>query len=255
MRLSAILLALPLLAAADQQKPLLQTVQDKFQDFQKDPQSFLTDLYEQGKTFIPGSVTNPVDTAASKVAAKNVVPLTKYNWVETLQSGPSTAGAGIENWMVLVSGGNKTCYGRCGKVEQAWNETAAVFAATTSSAPKLGYIDCDNEAVLCATWAAGPPAIWYIQLPHPAGDQSTPATTIHIVTLNHTTVTAQEIIEIHTEKNYEKVPAYEGAFHPFDGYLAMLGINMALGWVITAFALIPSWAFMIGISFLSRSVM
>ena len=48
---------------------------------------------------------------------------------------------------------------------------------------------------------------------------------------------------------------YEGAFHPFDGSLAKFGLNQPMAYLLTAFALVPSWAFMIIISLASRSLM
>jgi len=154
--------------------------------------------------------------------------------------------------MVLVSGGNKSCFGQCGEVEKAWNETAALLSADPS-APHLGYINCDDQPILCSIWVAGPPAVWYFQLPISTVDQSKPATTLHIVTLNTTTITTQDIVQIHTKKTYENVAPYEGIFHPFDGWVAQLGLNIPIGYVLWVFGIVPSWAMMVGISFFSRS--
>ena len=240
MRLSIpLLLALPAIAAAQEQKPLSETVQSWF---------------NKAKSYIPTAAQEPIAASAAKVAAANVTPLTRSNWEEVLSPSTTSPGQGPETWMVFVSGGNKTCYGRCGKVEEAWNETAALFAADPS-APHLAYLNCDKEAILCATWAANPPTVWHIQRPVAQADQSTPATTIHIVGLNATTTTAQELVQIHTQKTYEKRPVYEGAFHPFDGYLAKFFLNKPAGYAIFAFSQIPSWAFMIGISMFSRNIM
>ena len=129
-----------------------------------------------------------------------------------------------------------------------------MFAIDPSS-PHLAYANCDENPILCATWAAGVPTIWHIQLPVTQPDQSHPATTIHIISLNTSTTTAADIVKIHTSKNYEKVPVYEGAFHPFDGYLTKFGLNQPMAYLLTAFALVPSWAFMIVISLASRSLM
>lgn len=234
--LAPLLLALPAIATAQEQKPLGQSLLDKV------------------KSYIPGLAQEPVAAGAAKVAAANVTPLTNSNWEEVLSPKTTSPGQGPETWMVFVSGGNKTCYGRCAKVEEAWNETAALFAADPT-APHLAYINCDKQTVLCSTWAAAAPTIWHIQRPIAQADQSTPATTIHIVPLNTTTTTAQKIVQIHTQKTYEKRPVYEGAFHPFDGYLAKWYLNKPAGYAIFAFSQIPSWAFMIGISMFSRNMM
>ena len=233
--LAPLLLVLPAIATAQEQKPLGQS------------------FFDTVKSYIPAFAQEPVAAGAAKVAAANVTPLTSSNWEEVL-SPKTSPGQGPETWMVFVSGGNKTCYGRCAKVEEAWNETAALFAADPT-APHLAYINCDKQAVLCSTWAAAAPTIWHIQRPIAQADQSTPATTIHIVPLNTTTTTAQKIVQIHTQKTYEKWPVYEGAFHPFDGYLAKFYLNKPAGYAIFAFSQIPSWAFMIGISMFSRNMM
>ncbi len=104
---SAFLLALPAIVAAQQQKPLQDTVQEWF---------------NKAKSFIPGAVTSPIDTATARVAAEKVTLLTKDNWVSTLTpSAVSSFSDAPEEWIVLFSGGNKTCYGRCEPLEKAWN--------------------------------------------------------------------------------------------------------------------------------------
>ncbi|KAL8822440.1 MAG: hypothetical protein Q9191_006826 [Dirinaria sp. TL-2023a] len=233
------LIALPAIAAAQQQKPLIENLQSWF---------------DKAKSYIPAGTKEPVAAGAAKAAAQSVTPLTKSNWQSVLSAGASNPKDGPEEWMVLVTGGNKSCYGRCAGVDKAWNETAAVFAADPT-APHLASINCDQEPILCATWATGPASVWHIQRPVPQTDQSTPATTIHVIKLNTTTTTAGEIIAIHTGKTYEREPVYEGAFHPFDGLLAKYYLNVPLGQALFYFSLIPSWAFMIVISMVSRNLM
>lgn len=68
-----------------------------------------------------------------------------------------------------------------------------------------------------------------------------------------TTVTAQDIVKIHTEKAYKEVDEYTGLFHPVNGTLAKFGLLTPLGYLMWAMGSIPSWAFMILISFFSRT--
>lgn len=240
MRLTTSLLAiLPLTIAAEQQKPLRETIQS---------------LFDRVRGYVPNAASAPVASTAAKAAASNVVPLTKDNWKSVLTPSTSDPFEGPESWMVFFSGGNKSCYGRCAGVEQAWNESATLLAADPSS-PRLAYVNCDKQPILCATWAAGPPTIWHIQLPVVQPDQSKPATTVRIVGLNTTTTTAADIVKIHTQKTYEKRPVYEGALHPFDGWVAKYGLLTPLGYALFAFANVPSWAFMIVISMFSRYIM
>lgn len=243
MRLTtAFLVALPALAAAQQQLPLASTLQ-----------SWL----EKAKSYLPDVATAPATTAAAKAAAANITPLTVDNWQSVLAPSPSHASNtwdGPETWMVFVSGSNKTCHGLCGGLEVAWNKTAALFAADPT-APHLGYINCDKSPVLCAIWHAHPPTVWYIQRPIPAKDQSRAPTTVRILRLNTTTTTTQEIARIYTDKTYEKVDVYEGAFQPFDGWMAQLGLAKPIAYVLVGVSMVPSWAFMIVISFVSRNLM
>lgn len=117
-------------------------------------------------------------------------------------------------------------------------------------------IDCESERVLCAAWSSGAPSVWYYQVPQaqPAGQERLP-TPLHVVYMNTTTVTPQELYEIHSKKNYEKVDAYEGAFHPTDGWVAKYNLTLAFGYFIYGIGAIPSWMFMLGISFFSRTFM
>ncbi|KAL8977803.1 MAG: hypothetical protein Q9205_006472 [Flavoplaca limonia] len=237
---SALLLILPFLTAAQQQKPLSESLQS---------------WIEKAKSYIPSADTAPVAATAAKAANNNVVTLKSSNWQSVLSPSESAdPSQGPEEWMVLFSGGNKSCYGRCARVEKAWNESIVLFAADPT-APHLAYVHCDQSPVLCTTWAASVPTIWHIQLPVPTADQSRPATTIRKLGLNTTTVTAGDIVKIHAEKTYEKRPVYEGALHPFDGWAARAGLNGPLGYVLYAAANIPSWAFMILLSMGSRYVM
>ena len=241
---TTLLFLLPTLATAQSQKPLGAKVGDNIQSW-----------LNAAKAYLPPSITSPIQAGAAQAAAINVTPLNLDNWRLTLTPSSSSASStGPETWMVLVSGGNKTCFGQCIGIELAWNESASAFGPDPT-APRLGYINCDTDAILCSVWAAGPPAIWHIQLPVPAIDQSKPATTIHIVPLNTTTSTAQDIIEIHYAKTFEKTPVYEGAFHPFDGWLAQYGLNVPIGYILFGFSKVPSWMFMIIVSFASRTIM
>jgi hypothetical protein len=240
---TSLALALPALAAAQAQAPL----GDQARAWYEKAKSYLP----QGT--VPSAIKDPVGASASKLAAKNVTPLTMANYEAFLTPDHSSAHSPQE-WMVFVSGGNKTCGGHCVKLEQEWNETASLFAADPT-APTLGYVNCDTQAVLCATWQARPPTIWHIQRPIAQADQSTPASTVHINYLNITTATVGDMVALHSGKQYEQGVLYEGLFQPFDGRLAQFGVNKIVGYVMFAFGLIPSWAYMLVISMVSRTIM
>lgn len=73
--------------------------------------------------------------------------------------------------------------------------------------------------------------------------------------MNSTTVTPEELYQVHSKKNFENSPAYEGALHPTDGWLAQYNLLVPFGYVIYGVGTVPSWLFMVGISFFSRTFM
>ncbi|KAI9665698.1 MAG: hypothetical protein M1821_003632 [Bathelium mastoideum] len=240
-----ILLWLPVLVVAQDQVPLVDQVKGWFGKAQSYVQSA-----------VPPAVTNPIDTAASKVAATSVSPVTLDNWRDVLKPSTSAKGTEPQEWMVYVTGANKTCYGLCGRADAAWNESTALLGSTPN-APQLGLLNCEESPVLCNAWAIGPPMIIHAFLPRPLPDQSTPATTVRFIGLNRTAVAASDIWEMASsgKGTYRETDPYEGYFHPFDSFLAHQGLNIYLGTFIYYVAMVPSWAFMIAISFFSRSFM
>lgn len=138
----------------------------------------------------------------------------------------------------------------------AISQESVLLFSVDPTAPHLGYLDCEANQVLCAAWSASAPSVMYYQVPkeQPAGAERLP-TPLHIIYLNSTTVTPETIYKIHSEKIYEKTPAYEGALHPVDGWVAKYQLNIPMGYVIWGLGVVPSWMFMIGISFFSRTVM
>ncbi|KAI9865553.1 MAG: hypothetical protein M1824_002293 [Vezdaea acicularis] len=223
---SALFLALPLLAAAEEQKPL---------------KAWLDKL----SSYIPSAVQHPIENAAAKSAKVHVTHVTMYNLKDTLVPNGQP-----QEWWVYVTGGNTTCFGQCKITGQAWNESAALIQAS-SHPPKLGTINCEASPILCNIWSAKPPALWRINIPATVGEP----TEIRIKELNSTTTTASELLSLRTAKKWDQVPVYDGPFHPFDGILSKLGLNVVVGYVLYVYNLLPSWFFMVAISFISRNWM
>ncbi|EAA63892.1 hypothetical protein AN1991.2 [Aspergillus nidulans FGSC A4] len=240
MRFIPLLALLPALAVAEEQVPLADRVQGWF---------------NKAKSYLP--TATPVIPVAEKVAEvpkkviqeKTVTPFNATNWQSLLEPA-----ADAQDWLVFITGGNKTCFGRCGKAEEAFNQSVLLFAADPTS-PNLGYLDCESNQLLCSAWSAGAPSVWYFKVPQAQVTGERPSTPLHIVYVNSTTVTPESIYRIHAEKTYENKPAYEGAFHPTDGWLAQCGLLVPLGYVIYGFGVVPSWLFMIVISMASRTMM
>ncbi|KAI9812383.1 MAG: hypothetical protein M1832_000418 [Thelocarpon impressellum] len=250
---SALVCTLPLLVAAQAEQQQQQQQQQKpLGGLLEKLQSYIPpQAYAVLAKLAPGLATGPVQEAAARVAAKNVTPLTLENWRDTLTAGEAVSReAEPKVWWVYVTGGNKTCLGQCDRADKAWNESA-MRLATTSSSPHLASINCDAAPVLCNSWSAGAPAIWHITRPATADAK----TDIRILPLNATTVTSAEIMRVHGAQTWKDAPLYEGPFHPFDGIVAKLGLSQAVGYVLWAFAIVPSWAFMLVISLFSRSFM
>lgn len=105
MRLSPLLTLLPALAVAQEQVPLMDRVQGWF---------------NKAKSMVPNPQI-PVAPAveqkvAGKVAAQSVQPFNLTNWQSLLQ--PSTD---AQDWLVFITGGNQTCFGRCEQAEKSFN--------------------------------------------------------------------------------------------------------------------------------------
>ncbi|TKA82699.1 hypothetical protein B0A55_01271 [Friedmanniomyces simplex] len=253
MRTSPLLLALPALATA-QQIPFLDQLNPYIDQVKGYFGAATSTVASAASSAIPSSISipNPAASAAAAFAATKVPRLTLENQKSLLV--PSSTVGGPEEWLLFVTGGNKSCFGLCESAERAWNESVGLMSAS-STPPHFTLLDCDDQGVLCAAWALSPPTVIHMLLPQPLPDQSKPATTVRSIHLNRTTVAAPEIAAIHLQETYKEVPPYEGLWHPFDGPLAEYGVQIPVGYALWGFSKVPSWAFMIGVSFLSRSFM
>jgi hypothetical protein len=104
--------------------------------------------------------------AAAKAGGKTLHVLTLNDWEQTIRSSVRPESTTSEEWWVMVTGGNSSCFGHCTTAETAFNQTAALWSINPS-APHLGYLDCDNQPVLCNSWGAGPPSLWILDVPAP----------------------------------------------------------------------------------------
>lgn len=245
---------LPSLALAEQHPflAMLQPYIDQAQPYLQQVQPYI----DSAKSYLPSQQPTAAATAAGSTPSRmsstsSIIELTSANYEQYFHP-PTTPSSiiGHENWMILVSGGNKTCQGHCGAVDDSWIKAAGTLAAS-STPPKLGYVNCDSQALMCSALFAVPPAIWYLERATAAG-MSSP---IHIVPLNVSSVTAPELVAIHAQKTYLDRPLYEGYMHPFDGPVAKAGLTVPVGYLVYVFTLVPSWTIMLAVSFLSRTMM
>ncbi|KAL2260989.1 hypothetical protein VTK26DRAFT_4835 [Humicola hyalothermophila] len=292
---SAALLALPLLSssAAAAESPFEQ-YKAKFQNFLSSfgassvPEK--ADSAEAAAAAASSAASAATGKAKKAVAAepKQIETLRFDGWKETLYAPVQADASTPEEWLVLISGGNKTCYGHCARLEKAFNASALPFASLPDSQSDrlhLGYLNCDDHPVLCNAWSAGTGSLWHLELlPPPA------PVVIHTRRFNLTTVTEQDLVDAFVkyksgaeaeeakkeqeQREKEKAEGGEGEgekvkrrelrfvrfdndgwLHPFDGKLARYGLNVPLGYAVWALNSIPSWAMMLAISFISRTMM
>ncbi|ORY60109.1 uncharacterized protein BCR38DRAFT_488295 [Pseudomassariella vexata] len=231
---AAAVLSFPLLASAD-----LPEYQAQFQNY--------LDKF-MGYVPIP-SKSDPVGAAEAKVGEMKMDVLTLTNWKETLYAPVTDGSTTPEEVWVLITGGNKTCFGHCDKIETAFNQSAAKFAVLPGG-PHTALLNCENEPVLCNAWSAPTGALWIFEmLPEPA------EINIWSKRLNFTTTTSDDIVQLQQDGFKEKAKLHDGMFHPFNGSLAKNGLSIPVGYVLWGFNLIPSWLFMIVVSMLSRTMM
>ncbi|OLN86665.1 hypothetical protein CCHL11_03773 [Colletotrichum chlorophyti] len=241
MRVSATtVLALPLLATA---------AESQFEQYKAQFQNFLSSFGASAPTVSQESAAVPEPAAPAATTTKEISTLTSENWKDVLYAPVKPDAAKPEEWWVLITGGNKTCFGHCDKIETAFNESAAKFAKLPES-PHLGYLNCDDQPVLCNGWSAGTASIWSINM-LPAGSQID----IYRKRLNITTTTSDDIVDLWKKQSKAEWTLTENIFHPFNSWVAQNNLTIPVGYFFWAFNLIPNWLFMILVSFGSRTLM
>lgn len=98
------ILSLPLLAAAD-----VPEYQAQFENYLGQAQSFLgkvTDKIPHPNRF------DPVAAAEAKAGSLNLDILSLNSWKDTLYGPVKPGSTTPEEWWVLITGGNKTCFGK-----------------------------------------------------------------------------------------------------------------------------------------------
>lgn len=258
--------ALPLLALAHE---------DPFAPYKAQLQSVLG----KAMSYLPNPGTHDAVAALeAKMGSMRMSTLTLENWRDTLYEHVAPDATAPDEWWVLLTGRNRTCFGEflhglrlapsqrgpalaaawltcmamqghCAKVEQAFNETAAKFAIAPGS-PRMAYLNCDDQPILCNSWSASTGHVWSINmLPAPRHID------IYKKRLNLTTTTSDDLVEAAQGKDGHGWTLLDSWFHPFDGKATELGLAVPWGYIIWAFNLVPNWLLMIVVSFASRSMM
>ncbi|KAF1836903.1 hypothetical protein BDW02DRAFT_566666 [Decorospora gaudefroyi] len=244
---SSLVFALPALAVAEEQVPILDKVK-----------GFFNKATAAVSSSIPSMPSAPVDTATTKAASTAAAaiqhPLTLENWKEVITVDATASPPTTQDWLVFITGGNNTCFGMCGNATKAWNASLPILAAMPN-APKFAYLDCEAETIMCNSWSVGAPSLYYFQVPKPMADQSAPVPTVRYKYLNRTTTTTETIKNLIVDNEIEQIQPYEGPFHPFSGWMQQYNLAVPYAYTTWAFTKMPSWLPMIAISFLSRSFM
>ncbi|RMZ80378.1 hypothetical protein DV738_g2788, partial [Chaetothyriales sp. CBS 135597] len=209
--------------------------------------------FEKAKAFIPSSST----AAATVVSAEDVVAQPEHQSepvvlriVEQIQRsnyksllGPKATGD--EEWLLYLTGGNKSCLGQCGPADSLWEESLPHLSALPQANLRLGYLNCDEQEVLCTAWHSVPPSVYHFLVPSTnPPDQKTPFRAIFI---NQTVATVDDIVSIpsSSQSRYLEVEEYTGVLHPFDSPLAKLYLLEPLGQLVWILGNTPSWLIMI----------
>lgn len=236
---TASILALPLLAAAAQQDTPLEQAKAQAQYW-----------FDKISSYIPNpNKAHTPEAVAAKAGGKTLNVLTLNDWESTIRSSVQPTSTKPEEWWVLVTGGNKTCFGQCGQIETAFNETALLWSVNPT-APHLAYLNCEDQPVLCNSWGAGPPSLWIFDVVAPPAPVE-----CRVKPLNFSTTAVKTFTDLNSPEAKQEVKIYDGLFHPFDGVFAKYGVAVPIGYIFWVFTIVPSWMFMIGISFLSRTMM
>lgn len=104
---STLLLALPVLAVAEEQVPL----GDKLKGW-----------WNKVTSAVPvPTAPSPIQAGAAKVAEKVQHELTPENWKDVLTLDPTASTPTTQEWMVFITGGNTTCFGFCANATKVWN--------------------------------------------------------------------------------------------------------------------------------------
>jgi hypothetical protein len=107
----SLFLALPALClAAEPQQPL----GDRLKSWWNKASSYVD-------SSVPTIIPDPLDAGAAKVAEVAVVDLNSSNWKYILTPGEPKITGEPHEWIIYVTGANKTCHSGCVIATKAWN--------------------------------------------------------------------------------------------------------------------------------------
>jgi hypothetical protein len=84
---------------------------------QAGPMDQVNAWFDNLKTQLSNAISSPVDAVSASIAGQVVQPLNMQNWKSHLWPKPDEE----QEWLVFMTGGNKSCFGRCEHVDRVWN--------------------------------------------------------------------------------------------------------------------------------------
>lgn len=143
MRFTLFVAILPALAVAQEQAPLGDRVQGWF---------------NKAKAYLPSATpVVPVEKVVEqKIQEKTVTPFNLTNWQSNLEPA-----AKPQDWLVFVTGGNKTCFGRCDQANKAFNVSTPYSPGRYNLGEKKGVslMFCRRNPFSCFL-PTRPPPTW-----------------------------------------------------------------------------------------------
>ena len=139
--------------------------------------------------------------------------------------------------------------GHCLETEAAYNATAAKFA-TLPNTPHMAFINCEADPLLCNVWSSAPGSLWILEMLPPPAEIN-----IYQKRLNLTTTNVKTFTDLQALNSRDGLNLNESVFHPFNGWLAKNHLSLPFAYFLWFFNLIPNWAFMLIVSFVSRTMM
>ncbi|KAL3960285.1 hypothetical protein ACCO45_005402 [Purpureocillium lilacinum] len=243
---SAIVAALPLLASAAQEDPFAQY------------KAQLQNILNTAVSYIPNpGKHDPVAALEAKMGSMRMSTLTLENWRDTLTEHVTPKTTVPDEWWVLISGRNKTCFvltdatlqrplrqDRAGlqrdgcQVRHHPRVAAHGLPQLRRPAHPVQQLGRRHRLCLVLQHAPAPAQI-----------------DIYKKRLNFTTTASSDLVAASKSKEGHGWVKLDSWFHPFEGKAAELGLAVPWGYLVWGFNLVPNWLFMILVSFISRSMM
>lgn len=103
---------------------------------------------DKAKGYIPNSGSGAADAAdagPAYIGERRVERINIRNWQRKLSPKLDTE----EEWLVYVTGGNKSCFGRCGHADSTWNVSLSASVLVSVAVQSNQYLPLAGGPSLC----------------------------------------------------------------------------------------------------------